>query len=56
MKYYKFKHLKNITASISSSYHKDALIIGKNNVVICCLPREHVENSKSWKLIKKIKI
>lgn len=51
-KRYKFKHCKNVYASIAYDWSIKALILDKDNVVICSVPRQNIEKSKSWKLIK----
>lgn len=55
-KCYKFIHFKNVEAYISYSYSKNALILlGKDRVILCTVPRESVEKSKSWELLKILK-
>ena len=51
LKYYKFKHYKGIEAQIHYDWIKHA-IITIDNIVVCQVPREEIEKSKSWELIK----
>ena len=52
---YKFKHSKEVIATIAYPWSIKALILTKDRVVICRVPVEDIKKSKSWIKNKNLK-